>query len=69
MYRDAAPSDLQFLTEDNVEEIGTATHHACRLCCLTRDFLLGSAMTHVERMRLQAAMQALGDETQAAGTE
>ena len=69
MHRDAAPSDLQFLTEDNVEEIGTATHHACRLCCLTRDFLLGSAMTHVERMRLHEALQGLRDETQTADAE
>ena len=46
--RDAAPSDLQFLTDDNIAEIG-------------------SAMTHIEKMRLQAALQALGEE--AAGTE
>ena len=32
------PSDLQFLTDENIEE-------------------LGSAMTHVEKMRLQAALR------------
>ncbi len=43
---DAAPSDLQFLTEDNIAEIG-------------------NAMTHIENMRLQAALQALSEETAA----
>ena len=38
--RNAEPSDLQYLTEENIEEIG-------------------AALTHVERMRLQAALQAL----------
>eukprot|EP01045_Picozoa_sp_COSAG04_P003609 COSAG04_NODE_148_length_22826_cov_11.360026_4_plen_2104_part_00 len=38
--RTVLPSDLQYLTEENVEEIG-------------------AALTHVERMRLQAALQAL----------
>ena len=38
---DAAPCDLQYLTEENVAEIG-------------------SDMTHIERMRLQAALQTLG---------
>ena len=37
------PDDLQYLTEENIEEIG-------------------SAMTHVEKMRLQAAVQALRGE-------
>ena len=45
---DAAPSDLQFLTEEDMGEVG-------------------AAMTHIEKMRLQAALQALGEE--AAGTE
>merc|ERR1712072_1497686 len=43
------PSDLQYLTDENVEEIG-------------------GAMTHVEKMRFQAALQALREEGQA-GTE
>ena len=43
------PSDLQYLTDENVEEIG-------------------SGLTHVERMRLQAALQAVGEEGKA-GTE
>ena len=34
------PSDLQYLTDENIEEIG-------------------STMTHVEKMRMQAALQAL----------
>ena len=34
------PSDLQYLTDENIEEIG-------------------SAMTHVQKMRMQAALQAL----------
>ena len=34
------PSDLQYLTDENIEEIG-------------------AVLTHVERMRLQAALQAL----------
>jgi len=38
------PSDLRYLTDENIEEIG-------------------SDMTHVERMRLQAALQALQEET------
>ena len=37
--RDILPSDLQYLTDENIEEIG-------------------AALTHVERMRLQAALQA-----------
>ena len=37
--RTVEPSDLQHLTDENIEEIG-------------------AALTHVERMRLQAALQA-----------
>ncbi len=40
LCRDILPSDLQYLTDENIEEIG-------------------STMTHVERMRMQAALQAL----------
>ena len=40
MRRDILPSDLQYLTDENIEEIG-------------------STMTHVEKMRMQAALQAL----------
>ena len=46
---DVAPSDLQFLTDDDIAEIG-------------------SAMTHIEKMRLQAGLQALSEEA-AASTE
>ena len=38
--RTVEPSDLQYLTDENIEEIG-------------------ATLTHVERMRLQAALQAL----------
>ena len=38
--RDILPSDLQYLTDENIEEIG-------------------STMTHVEKMRMQAALEAL----------
>ena len=70
MRRDAAPSDLQFLTEENIDEIGMkAIHPGVPLWLDTGGLSVGSAMTHVERMRLQAALQALGDETPAAGTE
>ena len=41
---DAAPSDLQYLTEEDIAEIG-------------------SEMTRIEKMRLQAALQALGGTT------
>ena len=41
---DAAPSDLQFLTDEDIDEVG-------------------AAMTHIEKMRLQAALKA--EETQA----
>ena len=40
LCRDILPSDLQYLTDENIEEIG-------------------STMTHVEKMRMQAALQAL----------
>ena len=43
------PSDLQYLTDENVEEIGRG-------------------LTQVGRMRLQAALQAVGEEGKA-GTE
>ena len=46
---DIAPSDLQYLTDENVEEIGRG-------------------LTQVGRMRLQAALQAVGEEDKA-GTE
>ena len=44
---DAAPSDLQFLTEEDTAEIV-------------------DAMTNVEKMRLEAALEALRDEGQGA---
>ena len=70
MRRDAAPSDLQFLTEENIDEIGMkAIRPGVLLRLDTASLPTGSAMTHVERMRLQAALQTLGDETRAAGTE
>ena len=61
LCRDAAPSDLQYLTDENIDEIGMR----CRrlpLSSASCNALLcgaGKAMTHIEKMRLQAAMQAL----------
>ena len=71
LRRDAAPSDMQFLTEENVDEIGKKTVHPGCPCRLDTCGLMsaGGAMTHVERMRLQAALRALADETPAAGSE
>ena len=56
------PSDLQYLTDENIEEIGMRhdahqtpppqTAHSERISA-------GGAMTHVEKMRFQAALQAL----------
>ena len=59
--RTVLPSDLQYLTDENVAEIGMR----CRFLHLSSasyNALLcgaGKAMTHIEKMRLQAAMQAL----------
>ena len=60
------PSDLQYLTDENIEEIGAfMPHHQpalrltlayCRHCI---SIPTGGAMTHVEKMRFQAALQAL----------
>ena len=54
------PSDLQYLTGENVEEIGVP----CPLANLrhTADSgrtSAGGAMTHVEKMRFQAALKTL----------
>ena len=54
------PSDLQYLTDEDVEEIGTP----CMLCCQRQLFLLtflypaGGVLTRVEKKRLQAAVKA-----------
>ena len=59
--RDAAPSDMQFLTDDNVDEIGMRCRrlHLSLASCNALLCGAGKAMTHIEKMRLQAAMQAL----------
>ena len=57
--RTVLPSDLQFLTDEDLEEIG-------RLCCRGSAFMAdlpllyptGGALTRVEKKRLQAAVQA-----------
>ena len=52
------PSDLQYLTDDNIAEIGMC----CQLLQSSRASRSAvpaeSAMTHIEKMRLQAALQA-----------
>ena len=65
-FRDAAPSDLQFLTEENIAEIGkrSSPGMSSAATVVTGALDSGSTMTHVERMRLQAALQALGGERQ-----
>ena len=54
------PSDLQFLTDEDVDEIGNAKLSDRRL--RSADVLLlcptGGALTRVEKKRLQAAVQA-----------
>ena len=54
------PSDLQFLTDEDVDEIGNAKLLDRRL--RSADVLLlcptGGALTRVEKKRLQAAVQA-----------
>ena len=62
-HRDAAPSDLQYLTDENIAEIG-AEHQVVSVadsCQIDRRFAVcaGTAMTHIEKMRMQAALQAL----------
>ena len=55
------PSDLQYLTDEDLEEIGMPS--CCRFfaCCADDSFarlLAGGALTRVEKKRLQAAVQA-----------
>ena len=56
------PSDLQYLTDENIEEIGALLPHrqpALQLTLVLPTAPTGGAMTHVEKMRFQAALQAL----------
>ena len=59
--RDAAPSDMQFLTDENVAEIGMRCRRLPSSSASCNALLCGAgkAMTHIEKMRLQTAMQAL----------
>ena len=61
--RDAAPSDMQYLTDQNIAEIGMSllASSAAALAALSAHTCMraGAAMTHIEKMRLQAAVQAL----------
>ena len=52
---------MQYLTDENIAEIGTPPCWLPRRLALSDRVLLcaGSAMTHIERMRLQAAIQVL----------
>ena len=60
--RNVIPSDLQYLTDENIQELGMRFDCAAVAAVGDHSRLLlrtGSAMTHVENMRLQAALQAL----------
>ena len=63
--RDVAPDDLQFLTEEDIAQIGAEDlarliRNVYRRLVMTRiKWLAGAAMTHIETMRLQAALAAL----------
>ena len=60
--RNVVPSDLQYLTDENIEEIGALLPHhqpALQLTLAHCTNITGGAMTHVEKMRFQAALQAL----------
>ena len=57
--RDAAPSDLQYLTDENIAEIGTRGQLLQPSPASRVAVPAGSAMTHIEKMRMQAALQAL----------
>ena len=57
--RDAAPSDLQYLTDENIAEIGTRCQLLQPRPASRFAVPAGSAMTHIEKMRLQAALEAL----------
>ena len=59
------PSDLQYLTSDDIEELGMRTRHSEPFWWLTLAHLAsGGAMTRVEKMRLQAALQTMRGEHQ-----
>ena len=52
---------MQYLTDENVDEIGMRCRrlHLSLASCNALLCGAGKAMTHIEKMRLQAAMQAL----------
>ena len=55
------PSDLQYLTDEDVEEMGTSRHADGVTAVLLICFFCtpsGGALTRVEKKRLQAAVQA-----------
>ena len=55
-----APRDLQYLTDENIEEIGAPLPAYCEYPSETLGTTpAGGAMTHVEKMRFQAALQTL----------
>ena len=60
------PEDLQYLTEENIDELGAAmTHVSASLFPETTtasSTVAASQLPQVEKMRLQAALQALRDE-------
>lgn len=72
----AVPSDIQYLTEENIEELGSAmthvTHRYSMICepgdC-TLDLTDERLCCQVEKMRLHAAVEALRDQSEAAESE
>ena len=60
-YRTVLPSDLQYLTDEDVEEIGMpCSAESCRLLLMLMHLVhpTGGALTRVEKKRLQAAVKA-----------
>ena len=57
VHRTVEPSDLQFLTDEDVEEIGKPSAEP-RLYALLTLNPAGGSLTRVEKKRLQAAVQA-----------
>ena len=52
------PNDLQYLTDEDIEEIGVPQCQNLAAAVLTLSFMTGGALTRLEKKRLQAAVQA-----------
>ena len=57
--RNVVPSDLQYLTDENIAEIGMRCQLLQPRPASRFAVPAGGEMTHIEKMRLQAALQAL----------